>query len=101
MNAARHQTVRRPMVRRALVIPFPLARQGVLVKQLAAKVAEARTDEFAERVLQKRLAQLGRGLRAKKTPDANVDSQLRSLEAAVRAELWHLVFGPPTGGRSR
>jgi hypothetical protein len=89
-----------PATCRAQIITFPLAHRGTLVKQLAAKMAAAKSNETAERILQKRIAQLGRGLRTKKVTDVVITRQLRSLEAAVRTELWRVVLRFPTEERA-
>jgi hypothetical protein len=88
-----------PAAGKALVIPFP--RQRTLIKQIAARMAAAHTVEAAERLLQKQSACFGRALRARKVSDAAVIRQLRSFEAAVRTELWRVVFGQPAKGRRR
>jgi hypothetical protein len=88
-----------PVAGSATVIPFP--RQRALFKQIAAKMAAAGTDEAAERLLQKQSACFGRALRARKVSDAAVARQVRSFEAAVRTELWRVVFGVPASGKKR
>jgi hypothetical protein len=90
-----------PAASRATILLFPIARQRAVVGPLAARMLRARTDEAAERILQKRMAQLGRGLRAKKVTSVAIDRQVRSFEAAVRPELWWLMFPPPPRRRPR
>jgi hypothetical protein len=80
-----------PAAGRARIIAFPLVHRREL-KALATRMLSAGTDEAAERILQKRIAQLGRRFRAKKVSDAVVSRQLRSIEAAVRTQLWRVMF---------
>jgi hypothetical protein len=79
---------------KALFIPFPLSRRRRLVRALAAKMAAAATSPEAERCLQGRAARLRRGLCRKRVAEAVIDRELRALEAAVRTELWRLMFAP-------
>ena len=85
---------RQPLACRATIIPFPLARRRALVTKLAAEMAAARTAEVAGKLLQCRLARLGRTLRTRHVPDAAVWRELRALELAVKAEPWRTLFAP-------
>jgi len=71
----------RPLTQRATLIPFPLARRRTLVAKLALEMGAARTAELAEKLLQSRLARLGRALRSDHVPESTVTLELRGLEA--------------------
>jgi hypothetical protein len=73
---------------RAEFIPFPLARRRPLVAKLAAQMVAASTSQAAENLLRGRLARLGRGLRRRRVSEQAICGEMRSLEAAVRLELW-------------
>lgn len=82
-------------LRSAAIRPFPLARRLDLIMRIAAQMA-ARSVEQAERYLQQQLRRQGSVLRRKQIPHQEVERQLRELESAVRARLWHAVLCPPT-----
>jgi len=92
MIAARIKS--RPLTQRATLIPFPLARRRALVARLALEMGAARTAESAEKLLQGRLARLGRALRSHHVPEATITLELRGLELAVKAKLWCTLLAP-------
>jgi Family of unknown function (DUF6074) len=88
------RTKSRPLPRRATFILFPLARRRELVTKLAAEMDAARTAELAEKLLQSRMARLGRALHSQHVSEAVIGRELRAMELAVRAELWRVLFAP-------
>jgi Family of unknown function (DUF6074) len=79
---------------RARMLAFPLNRRSALVRKLAAQMlsrspAEAEAHLAFERRRHRRL------LTRRQIPAAEIDVQIRALQAAVRAELWRLVMAPP------
>jgi hypothetical protein len=59
---------------------------------LAVKMAAAATGDDAKRFFQGRAARLRRGLCRKRVAEPVIERELRALEAAVRTELWRLMF---------
>jgi hypothetical protein len=84
-------TAPRP-ARRAQVMPFPLSRRRPFVARLAAQIASRPMDAGEAHLLQQ-LARQHEVLRRKGVPERAIDRELRSLTAAVRAELWRLLLG--------
>lgn len=80
------------------VLPFPLGRRHSLVKRLAAQLL-ARAPREADRHLAFELRRHRRALRRRQVSEDIILAQLRSLEGAVRSELWHFVLTPdqPSG----
>ena len=76
----------------AQMIPFPLRRRQVFIERLAAQVA-ARPGDVGELHLRQQLERQRDVLARKGIPEKAIARELRSLAAAVRAELWRLVLG--------
>jgi len=82
----------------AVVLAFPIARRGDLVRRLAVQMA-ARPRGQAEKHLQLQLRRQEASLRRKHLAEDVISRQVASFEAAVRGELWRLVLTPdqPSG----
>jgi hypothetical protein len=81
------------------IIPFPVARRRGFITKLAAQMV-ARPVDAAETHLSQQLRRQAQVLQRKGVPDLLIWRELRSLEAAVRAELWRRVLGPSSPGCS-
>lgn len=76
----------------ALVV-FPLARRSVFVRKHACRMATlsaTAAESHLRRMLDVQRDVMGR----RGVPSEEVARQLRSLELAIRAELWRCVFSP-------
>lgn len=76
----------------AEMVPFPLNRRASFVARLAGQVA-ARPADAGELHLLQQLERQRDVLARKGIPKKAIDRELRALSAAVRAELWQLIFG--------
>ena len=83
---------RAPARASAEMIPFPLGRRRDFVARLAAQVA-ARSADAGELHLLQQLDRQRDVLARKGVPKKAIEQELRSLSAAVRAELWRLLIG--------
>jgi hypothetical protein len=83
---------RSPPAPKAKMIPFPLNRRRSFVARLAAQVA-ARPAEAGELHLLQQLDRQRDVLARKGVPEKAIERELHALSAAVRAELWQLIFG--------
>src|SRR4051794_40419146 len=72
---------------------FPFARRRALISRLANGMA-SRPMAAAEKYFQQELRRQIRVLHRKHYSDDVVELEVRSLESAVRAELWRLVLTP-------
>jgi hypothetical protein len=82
-----------PAARNARLLAFPLARRRDLVTKLAGQML-ARSPTEAERHLLFELERHRRILARRQLSTDVIEAQLRSLEGAVRAELWRAVMTP-------
>jgi transcription initiation factor TFIIIB Brf1 subunit/transcription initiation factor TFIIB len=82
----------------ALVLSFPLNRRRALVARLAAQML-ARVPGEAEKHLTFELLRHKRILSRRQLSEEVIERQLRALEGAVRAKIWHVVMAPirPSG----
>lgn len=80
----------------AIVEPFPLARRVDFVERQARSMA-AMGHAAADRHLQRQLEIQRQTLMRKQVAASAIDRELRHLENAIRAALWHAVLTP--GGR--
>ncbi len=78
--------------KQAKMIPFPLGQRRAFVERLAAQIASRTTDAGEAHLLQQ-LARQREILSRKGVPEKAIERELRSLAAAVRAELWRLLLG--------
>ena len=74
-----------------VVIPFPSARRAGLIRKLARLMASCKPDA-AERVLDAQLRRQHESMLRKGLPREIVERELRTLEHAVRAELWSITL---------
>jgi hypothetical protein len=75
----------------AEIVPFPLARRRLLVTKCARRMLEldaTTADEHLQRQLQVQADTMGRRGIAVDL----IDRQLKSMESAVRAEIWRAMF---------
>ncbi len=86
------------MKRPSQVLAFPLDRRCKLVRKLAEQVL-ARSPSEAEKHLTFELQRHKRILSRRQLAEEIIERQLRALEGAVRAEIWHVVMAPirPSG----
>lgn len=77
----------------AQVLPFPLARRTAYVRRHAARMA-ALGHDAAERYLRAQLQIQEKTLRRRAVAELVIAEQLRSLESAIRAALWHAIMSP-------
>ena len=80
------------------IVLFPFARRRGLILKLVAKVA-AQPVNVAEKYLQQEIRRQINSLHRKRLPDRVVEREVRSLESAIRAELWGLVATPSLTGQ--
>ncbi|NUU39629.1 DUF6074 family protein [Tardiphaga robiniae] len=80
----------------AEVLPFPLARRADLI-QRQAEYALCLKPEKAERHIARQLQCQADALARRGVPDHIVQRELKSMEAAIRAAMWHVVFDAPGG----
>jgi hypothetical protein len=81
-----------PVPKSAKMIAFPLGRRHHFVERLAAQIASRSTDAGEAHLLQQ-LARQREILSRKGVPEKAIERELRSLAAAIRAELWRLLLG--------
>jgi hypothetical protein len=77
----------------AELIPFPLGRRRDLVGKVAEQMLSRPLRE-AELHLREQMGRQIRAMQRKGFRDHVVEREVRSLEAAIRTELWHLVLRP-------
>jgi hypothetical protein len=77
----------------AEIVPYPLAQRRDLVVGIAAQVA-SRPIRVGEKHLQHQLRRQEIALGRKGVSTQEIARQVRSLEAAVRAELWRIILTP-------
>jgi hypothetical protein len=75
----------------AEIIPFPATRRVGFIERLAWQMAEYRPDA-AERTLHIRLDATYQAMLRRQIPADVALREVRSLEHAVRAELWGIVM---------
>jgi hypothetical protein len=78
---------------RGRIAAFPFAHRSGLILRLAEQMA-ARRPAAAENYLQQQLRRQIEALHRRQVPDRTVEREIRTLESAVRAELWRLVLTP-------
>ena len=79
------------------VIPFPLIRRRRFVMRNAIRL-EAVPHKTAEKILAATLKQQTEVMRRRSIAGAVIDAETRSLESAIRAELWRLIILRPGNG---
>lgn len=90
----------RPAASKATILAFPLARRTAFVRKIADRML-ARTMPDAEAVLSQELRRQEKVLVRKGLADRDIQRELRSLEAAVRTQVWCRVLQRPPGGGPR
>ena len=81
-------------MKRPQVLPFPLARRRAFVSKHAARMAEL-PPRHAEAHLNQQLRVQAETLRRRNIAESAIAREIRSLESAIRAELWRCVITPP------
>lgn len=77
----------------AEMLPFPLARRRAFVRK-HAQIALSYDAETGERHIQRQIRDQTAILTRKGIAEDRVNAEARSLEAALRAELWRTVMTP-------
>lgn len=77
----------------AVVLAFPLSRRVRLIRRLANRISDM-SARGAEQTLFCQMQIQRDALLSKGVAPATVDQQVRSLEGAIRAELWRIVLLP-------
>ena len=77
----------------AEIKPFPLARRCAFIRRHAARMA-ASSSSTAEKHLAYQLQVQAETMVRRGIAQDLVKAQIRSLELAIRAELWRLVMQP-------
>jgi hypothetical protein len=80
----------------AVVLPFPLARRLDLIHR-QADYALCLKPEKAEQHIARQLQCQAEALRRRGVSGDVIDRELKSMEAAIRAAMWHVVFDTPGG----
>jgi hypothetical protein len=81
----------------ASVVPFPLIKRVHFVRRTAARVAEA-SPKTAEKLLAVAIQQQADTLTRKGVAPNLIAREVKALESALRAQLWHLILRRPPGG---
>lgn len=77
----------------AAVVPFPAARRGAYIRKQATRMAEL-SATHAEAHLRQQLRLQAETMQRKGVDERTIAREVRSLESAVRAELWRQIFAP-------
>jgi Family of unknown function (DUF6074) len=80
----------------AKLIPFPIGRRRELVQRIALAMKRKPSNEAANGYLASQMTIQARVMSRKGMEMGVMRKQLHALEAAVRAELWRLIFGTPS-----
>jgi hypothetical protein len=81
----------------ASVIPFPADRRRAFVRRQAAQMAKMSRDG-ASAYLREQLMIQGQAMRRKGIDDAAIGATLRTLESAIRSEMFRQILTPPLPG---
>jgi hypothetical protein len=81
----------------AKVVPFPQVRRGRFVARHAIRLAGL-PHKTAEKLLAAAIRQQAGSMARKGIPAAVVERESRSLESAIRCELWRRVILRPGDG---
>ena len=80
----------------AELIPFPLARRLDLIHR-QAEYALCLKPEKAERHIARQLQCQADALRRRGISDNTIARELKAMDAAIRAAMWHTTFDTPSG----
>ena len=75
----------------AVVVPFPLARRTAMI-QRQADYALCLKPEKAEQHIQRQLQCQTDNLRRRGVVDELISREIASMESAIRAAMWRLMF---------
>lgn len=78
----------------ATVVPFPLARRTAMI-QRQADYALCLKPEKAEQHIQRQIQTQADLLRRRGVDDGVIVRELASMESAIRAAMWRLMFDTP------
>ena len=81
----------------ASIIPFPADRRHAFVRKQAAQMAKMSRDG-ASAYLREQLMIQGQAMRRKGIDDAAIGATLRTLESAIRSEMFRQILTPPLPG---
>ena len=81
----------------AEILAFPLTRRAAFIRRHAARMANLR-ESTAEKHLRTQLDLQAKTMRKRGIPAPEIELQIQSAEAAIRAELWRLVIMGPQHG---
>ncbi len=79
----------------ALMIAFPLARRVHAVARIAERMADAKSREKAEDILDVAIRRQRATMARKGISPTTINRECARLENAVRARLWTIIFAPP------
>jgi hypothetical protein len=79
------------------IVPFPQIKRRRFVMRNAIRL-EAVSHKTAEKILAATLKQQTEVMRRRGIAAAVIDAETRSLENAIRAELWRLIILRPGDG---
>jgi hypothetical protein len=78
----------------AIVVPFPLARRRDMIHR-QAEYALCLKPEKAEQHIQRQLQTQATAMRRRGIAEGLISREVASMEAAIRADMWHLSFDAP------
>lgn len=80
----------------AVVVPFPFVRRISYIERHASHAAGMRADA-SERYLQRQYDYQAAAMFKRGVPLIVIDRELRSLDRAIRAAMWAVIFSAPGG----
>jgi len=81
----------------AEIIPYPLVYRRAFICKHARRMANLR-EPTAEKHLRAQLNLQAKTMQKRGIPTPEIERQIQSAEAAIRAELWRLVIMGPQHG---
>jgi hypothetical protein len=78
----------------AKLIPFPIGRRRKLIQRVALAMKRKASNEAANDYLASQMTIQAKAMKRNGMELGVMRKQLHALEAAVRTELWRLIFGP-------
>lgn len=79
--------------RLAAITPFPLRRRLAFIRKHGARIATLASKAQADAHLRQQIVIQADALRRKSVPEETIAREIRSLESAIRAEVWRITFG--------
>jgi hypothetical protein len=81
-----------PVITGATIVPFPPVRRRDLVRRTACRMAGAGSSATAEKLLAHALQVQADTMMRRGIAGAVITAQVRTLETAIRCELWRLLL---------